>query len=796
MTTLLAWIWAPLLLYVLVLGLGLLADSLLRADLPPAVIPPLGLALAITIVTPGYRLGVGAPLAIALIGVAAVAGFVLARRQLRDRLWAPPALAGGLAVYALYMAPVLLSGDPTWAGYNFVNDTASNFNLVNLLEHKGATAPTDETGTAENLKYLVGSGYPLGSFSVVATLRPLIGAPVEAIYQPVLSTFAALAAMSLVEIGRRSGLAARSAVGAAVLALGGVLLYRYTLHGAIKEIALVALCATVAALGSVALDRRLAVRYVVPVAVVCLSMVLVFSAAAGAFAVAAGAAMLVAAMFSPHRPTLRHIGRLIVVSAGVALLVLLPTLGSTLDFASTIREVFAASGENTTGTFGQLLRPLPLGEVAGVWISDDYRLPAKSPLGINPVLLGASALAAVAGLAFCLVHNRPAPLLLLATVGLPALALSPISSPYIDGKLLALLTPAVVFLAAFACFAAAGAARRSVRVGGFVALAVVGLGVLASDLYTYRETRLAPTDRVAAMEDVASRVPDRGLYLLNEWEEFGKYFMRSARVNPASEAESLRPVTLRRPVPIFGQWFDLDLQTLPYVDGFSGIIMRRSPVASRPPANFRMTYRNDYYELWRRQRRINVLAHLPLQRLDQPAGVPRCRQVRAFARSARASDRLVAARRPPVVALSPFKARRPAVWHPSPDLRGTVVPTGPGSMVGTLDAGGLRRVWLKVTGGRPFTVFVDGREVGKVQQVNTPDQWLEVGTASLAPGRHRVEVRRHGAGPAPGDAYNGLVGPLALEGVIPRRRLISVSPRDASSLCGHRWDWIELVGRR
>ena len=63
------------------------------------------------------------------------------------------------------------------------------------------------------------------------------GAPVEAIYQPVLALFAALAAMSLTEIARRAGLRPASAVVAATVAMGGVLFYRYAQHGAIKELA-------------------------------------------------------------------------------------------------------------------------------------------------------------------------------------------------------------------------------------------------------------------------------------------------------------------------------------------------------------------------------------------------------------------------------------------------------------------------------------------------------------------------------------------------------------------------------
>ena len=790
MTALLAWIWAPLALYGLVLGIGLLADALTRTELPPALLAPVGMAVATVLATLGYRLGEPVLVPAAVV-CAAVAGFVLARKRLRERLSAPPALVAGAAVYVLYMAPVALSGEATWAGYNFVNDTATNFILTDLLEHHGAVASKDTSGAALTGAYLVGTGYPLGSFSLLAAVRPLTGVPLESVYQPLMSLLAALAAMSLTEIARRSGLRAVGATVAGALPMGGVLLYSYALHGALKEVALVALLATAVALAGVAVERRLDLRLTALVVVVCLAMILVFSAAAGAYALALGLATLVVVAVSPHRPSLRHVGRLAGVVAVVGIVVLAPVLGSSLDYVGIIQNFFSASDGLSTARFGQLVRPLPLTEAAGVWVSRDYRFPSN--FALNPVLVAAAIAAAAAGLVVCVRGRRHLPLVLLATVAIPALALSPLSSPYIDAKLLLVLTPAVVFLALVAALTGLQARQRAARILGLVALLAVGGGVLASDLYSYRAARLAPLERVESMKDVAEQVPDRGLYMLNEWEEYGKYFMRSARVNPASEEASLRPVRLRRKAPIFGQYFDLDEHRLRYVQRFAGIITRRSPVASRPPASFRMIYRNEDYELWRRDPGITVKEHLPLQALDRATAIPDCRKVRALADQAQAPDRLVAARRPPIARLSPFRARIPDGWRSSPEIpRGTVVPNSFGSMTGTLTAGGERRVWLKATGGRPYTVLVDRREVGEVQEINTPEQWLQVDTVGLSAGAHKVEVRRAAASWPPGDAVRGYVGALVLEPTA-AASLVSIRPRDADRLCSEGWDWIELV---
>ena len=52
--------------------------------------------------------------------------------------------------------------------------------------------------------------------------------------------------------------------------------------------------------------------------------------------------------------------------------------------------------------------------------------------------------------------------------------------------------------------------------------------------------------------------------------------------------------------------------TLPYVEQFPLLILRRSPVASRPPANYRRAFVGRYYEVWRRTGSPKVARHLPL----------------------------------------------------------------------------------------------------------------------------------------------------------------------------------------
>jgi hypothetical protein len=284
------------------------------------------------------------------------------------------------------------------------------------------------------------------------------------------------------------------------------------------------------------------------------------------------------------------------------------------------------------------------------------------------------------------------------------------------------------------------------------------------------------------MEDAADHATGGGLWLVNEWEEFAKYFMRDIRVNAAFEAESPKPVELRKPAPIFGQYFDLDDEKLKYLLAFPGIIKRRSPDASRPPASFDVVYANDYYEVWRRQPGTRVLAHLPLQSAVDATASPRCRDVRRLAGGARAGQRLVAAARPEPVMLSPRDAPERPAGRVDGDKPGIVVPTSPGEVSGARTTRGRRfRVWIAGSFGRPTAGYVDGRLIGAADEIDGPGQWQEIGTVKLPAGRHELRVRRPGRSLGPGDGVRGQLGPLALE-PIQASRLVSVAPSEAARL--------------
>jgi hypothetical protein len=244
---------------------------------------------------------------------------------------------------------------------------------------------------------------------------------------------------------------------------------------------------------------------------------------------------------------------------------------------------------------------------------------------------------------------------------------------------------------------------------------------------------------------------------------------------------------------VYAQYHDLDEMKLSYVLRFPVIVMRRSPVASRPPAPYRRVFQGRYFEVWQRPAGApGVTAHLPLGGALDASARPACRDVRALASQARSSgSALVAAVRPPVFPLPVKQMQLPRGWPVGAD--GRVGPQTPGTAHGALTTpAGTYRVWLRGTFGRGVDVRVDGRTVGHASDIQTPQQMAYVGQLKLGAGSHQVQLARAGGGLAPGNGRDEAYDTFFLEPVAPER-LVTVAPADAGTLCAQHADWIEVV---
>jgi hypothetical protein len=791
---LMAVIGAPLAIWAVCLGCGLALERLLALRLENGLLLPLGLCVALVLIFPGYVAGAGDVLAVTLLVVVALAGLIFAKDGLRARLNPGWAGAAGLAAYVLYMLPVIAYGHWTWSGYDFVNDTSFEMLFASHIKGFGTTLGNiPQSSEREVLLSYLNNAYPLGTQSLLGTLSGLTDMPVEVLYQGFIASLAALGAVALSTL-TRGLLDARRAAFVGFVAISANLTYQYSLQGGIKEIGLLAtLCATAAlARAAISLGRPYAgaVLVAVPAAAALAAYNVVAAPFLGAMALCIGLGVV---LVYRARPTRRWAGP-VALGAGLTALLAVPSLTTLQTFFQTASAGQGSGGVGAT-QFGQLLRALPLSQLSGVWLSGEYRLPiASHHAGLLTALASAVILLAlVPSLAWALRRRQVGPLLVLGMMGLVLLIVYPRVSPYAQGKLLAISSPGIVLVAL------AGLASVRGRRTAVLALTVGGglsLLIFASDLLAYNHDTVAPTARIEAIRATGDRFKGEGPVLWNEFEEYAKYFARAARINAPFEAITPQQVQLRSPTYFYGHYFDLDQETLAFVEGYPIIVTRRSPSASRPPANYRLVYENKYYLGWRRTARPQILEHLPEQQLYSPTLPVTCSALEPIVAGAPKGSELIVALDPELVWLEPQSdAHRSGGWVADPNQVGSVYTTTGGHAQGVLEVrGGPYAVWVQGSFPRPVAVYVDGRKVGSVSGQNTPGQWLQAASLRLGPGRHLVRLyeqpgRAHFG---PGESGTGTIGAVALQRQAPER-LRTVPLARWRTLCGKEADWVELV---
>ncbi len=788
----------PVVMWAVCLGCGLAVERVLNVRLSNALVGVLGLCTAFVLIMPGYTLGAGDVLAVALLVVVGVAGMVFARGGVRSRL--NPGWAGlaGLAAYVVYLMPVILHGHWTWAGYDFVNDSSFEMLLASHAKSAGTVlGHLPESSERQFLvQYLIDARYPLGTQSLLGTLSGLIDTPVEVLYQPYIAALAGFGGVALATIAERRMSGWRAGL-VAVAAICANLTYQYAQQGGIKEIGLLAtVCAAVAlACAAISLERPYAGGALIAVAgAAALATYNAVSAPfLGALVLCIGAAIMLTRW---KRPRLRWIGPL---AAGGALAALL-AIPSLTTFRTFFEAAKAGQGATSAGTlqFGQLLRKLPLSQLSGVWLSGEYRLavPPGTKATITALATAVMLVLLLAGFLWALRRRDAGLLILLGVMGLVLLIVFPRVSPYAQGKLLAIASPAVVF-AALALLV--GLRGRFSMPALLVAGALAGC-VFASDVLAYGHDRVAPTARIEAIRQVGDRFAGKGLVLWNEFEEYAKYFARAARISSPFEAYTPEQVQLRSPTYFYGHYFDLDEELLSFVEQYPVIVTRRSPAASRPPDNYQLAYENKYYIGWTRSSVPEVVEHLPEQQLYSPSSVVTCPALEPIVSAAKPGMELVVATAPEVAVFNPQSdPHRSYGWAVDPNRAGAVYTVTAGHAEGSITVKGGARyaVWVQGDFPRKAYVMVDGRTVGWVAGSDTPGQWMQAASLRLSPGAHRVRVEtiggHHHFGPGEwplGDP--GTIGAVGLQREAPET-LTTVPLSDYRALCGREADWVELV---
>lgn len=761
-----AWVLYPLVLGVLCIGIGLLLDILCGRRLPGALLAPAGYAGIVVVGLFTTWDSDLAQLTVPVVVLLAVLGAGLSLTSWRFGRPDPWPAAVAVAVFLAFGAPVILSGHPTFAGYVKLDDTATWLAMTDrIMEHGRSLGDLGPSSYRATLEVNLPGGYPIGAFIPFGAAQRILGGDLAWVFQPYLSFLAAMLSLAIWEIlwaARRPPLRA----GAAFIAAQPALLYGYAMWGGVKELAAAALLALAAALAPMALGSGSSpgghLRLAAPLALAAAALVGVLSL--GGLVWVAPLFLALAVLAWRRLGECEAIHRAVAFAA--ALLVLLaPTLiaGGFDPFQS---------GLTSESELGNLVGPLSGFQAVGIWPTGDFRSHPDASI-LTAILIALACTAALLGL-WDAGRRRAGRPLLYATALFGCAAIVAVGSPWVGGKALATVSPIALSLALLGALWA----LRLDRVAGALLLVAIAGGVLWSNVLAYGGVNLAPYGLLRELEQIGHRFSGQGPTLMTEYNPYGaRHFLREADGEGASELRT-RAVPLRDGGEVTkGYSVDTDELDPNGLFEFHTLVLRRSPVASRPPLPYRRVWRGEYYDAWQRpQDETTPPEYIPLgdESRNEPAAVPKCGEVEALADRAQlaGASRLLAARHAPV-----YDATDGSFAVPRP---------------------GRYTAWLEGSVRGSVSLYVDGGKIGEARQrIENDGGFIELGTTRLDAGGHKAQLRFGGADlhPGSGGFPRPVTGPLLFSPTDPESGgLVSVPLEESQRLCGSEWDWIEVVG--
>jgi len=795
-----AWVLVPLLVAIAAAGLGTGLARLAGLGLGALTLPA-GLSVGIVVITTALELGLNGVAAAAVCGTLAVPGLILfglARRGGGAAGWRPPpealwATGCALGAYLIGMAPLIGSGRLGVLGYVLNNDPSVHVSAIELLREHGTVGADRASSSFHFVTALFDGHYPLGSYA-----WPLFGtvfgrAEAFSIWSPLIALTSALTALVVFAVMRELGGARIFAAAAGVVISSGYLPFSFLAQGGAKELSTaLAVYLTIALFARAARDR-ISGRALLPTAVVAASAVNLLGLGALAWLAPAGAAGVLLMLW---RPPASH-SRLRVASAlGICLAV---ALGAALTSILASLHYLQATEERLIdpAQTGNLLGPVPPWEVFNVWLGDDYRASAPAELGLTVLTIAVAAGLALAGPIDAFRRSRLAvPLALIAAAAGGAL-ISQRYSIYFEAKAYMVAAPAV----GMATAAGLLWLHRSTVRAELVAIAMgvlLAATVIASDALVYAGAWVTPRERFEELAAIANRFRGEGPMLVNEREEYAKYFLRDSRPWESWGAwqpdRGLRVDSMRFDV---GHTPDFDDYTPAHMSRFRLLLERRRPGGSAPPGNFEPVSETPHYRVWRRIA-PSPRAHLALgQQLDGSASLncdePQVAELLKTARATSTGLRIAKPRSLSVVS-------RPQRWHVEGNTgaaadprfiswRGAVASTEPALSPGSYDA------YIQGSFGPGVRLSINDRTIGETfGDLGLQDGWQRLGTVVAGASASKAVLR--GLDKPwwqAGSKRSDVVGPLAFSPLARETEIVEVGARASSRLCGRELDWIELL---
>jgi hypothetical protein len=786
----------PCVLALLCVGAGLLVDRAGGGWLPGMLLPAVGAAALVAVSQLSTYIAPLAPATPYVLAIVALAGWALGRPKalayLHDRRrWRWQLMVLVLA-YLAALAPVLFAGRPSFSSFGILDDSA--FHMLGadyLMRHGQDYSGLDlRNSNGQYLHAYYATGYPSGADTLFGGSAFILGAPLIWTMQPFNAFMLALAAGPAWVLVRRIGLTGAWALVATLTATLPALVYGYELVASVKEIVALSMILALGAL--VALHARWlwrGARGAIPFAFLLAGGIGVLGVGFGAWALAA--VLVLAAISAGEIRTGRRRARELLGAVCLAAAILFAgALSTWIGFS---RSVHVAQGIATTSNPGNLHAPLHLAQAFGTWLAGSYENTPGGPLAVlTYAIVALTLLAAALGALRLLALGESALLGWIATTLAVGIALQFLAGTWVGAKALLLSSPVIVLLA-WSGFLALRSTRSAVivRAAPVLALAFV-VGVAASDAMQYHASNLAPTARYDELARIDARFARHGPILYGGFDEYALYQLRHLDVGGVDFLYP--PAGLRL---MNGHGYPVDLDRIPPRAwlAYPLVLTRRDPTISEPPSAYRLRWQGAYYQVWARTRGAPAAtAHIGLSAARPIA----CSRVRRLARIARTDGaRIVAAIAPAIVGVEVARGRHPDWRYTHPGL----AMKGAGELQSTFSVGhaGDWELWLKGQLMPAAHISLDGRPIGSIgaQLDGNPHNpaALTPLRLTLSAGRHRLRIARADSVLAPGEGGWAILHEVFLTPThAPETDALRVvSPARWRTLCGGRFDWIEVT---
>ncbi|MCX6430369.1 MAG: hypothetical protein NTX12_05320 [Actinobacteria bacterium] len=802
---LIVWILVPSALLLLCFGLGLMATLATRKPLIATVVAAIGFLLitivgSLIVISPRiapYTAIIFAPLA----GSTLV--YVLVRQRMHLRIDKLSLLAGAITYFA-YGIPILAYGSPRWAGWVKLDDNGTFLAVIDRLMNVGRTVPDPVLSTYQRVVQTIfettpGShfSYPVGSLVPLGVISKITGVESAWLFQPYLAFAAGLTSALFVILLKSQVKNSKVILAISVISVLASTLYSYAMWGAIKELVILIPLSVLGITLFASLRNRNSRVYFVYVFMAVLSLYFV-----GGSAVVGFAAPVFFIAFLVKIPTKNRV-RLI----GILILTAVAGVGVTY---------YLKAGNNPIGNFlipaigdqGNMIRALHLEQVIGIWPATDFRAEPIYPMATY-LLIALTAIFVLLGAYFSAKRGAWVSPTLLATCFAVVANSQVWGGIWLTGKAMAIASPFFLLAAGIGLYEVWRKVKTIQRfdIKGFgleyavFAMAVLlSLGVLGSDVITYKNVWLAPKTQMSDLQYIGEKFTGQGPTLMTEYSVLGsRYFLRKADAEAVSELRvHAIPIRGGQLVPK-GFAADIGMFDNATIDYFNLLVLRKSPNSSRPPLNYSLAYSGSNYEVWRKTAtKLTIKATLPLGDNFNAAATPSCKSVEEFLSQRVAGDRIYTAVRSPEYVVDFAKGDLPPSWVPDTPYNGSVNRVGAGGFSRGLTINATGEYGMYVAGSYPgrVQVLVDGVRVFVGSSIFEANPYLTnpLGKIQLVAGFHTITINYDSPLFAPGADGGSRFGPIYLSTqVAGDAKVQAIEATEIPELCKQNLDWVAIA---